>query len=125
MKQDLGQKISDYFNSSLNPLPEETINPYTLFKNYQPGRNKGLRLTTFGWELMKVEFEYYSYQMPSGWRPQNRHFIGLQEHLDWPYYWGHGYLRVFGQEDAMEIRLVNDDVQLWLDGLAQNAFTKK
>jgi len=120
---DLAQRISDYLQdvprSQLWATAEVT--PYTLFKNYQPGRNRGLRLTTLGWELMREEFRHWSYQMPPGWHPRPGHLIGLQDHLDWPYYFGNGYLRVFGEQDAMEIRLVNDDVILWLDGLSRRA----
>ena len=57
--------------------------------------------------------------MPPGWTPKPGHLVGLQDHLDWPYYFGNGYLRIFGEQDAMEIRLVNDDVILWLDGLSR------
>ncbi len=119
---DLAVKISEYF-CQLNPHVEGDvgISPYTLFKNYQPGRNRGLRLTPLGWELMRGNFRYWSYQMPPGWTPNPGHLVGLQEHLDWPYYWGNGYLRIFGEQDAMEIRLVNDDVILWLNGLSRRA----
>lgn len=120
---DLGQRISDYLQEFPRPELWETqeLNPYALFKNYQPGRNRGLRLTAFGWEMLRDKFQYWSYQMPPGWAPRAGHLIGLQEHLDWPYYFGNGYLRIFGEQDAMEIRLVNDDVILWLDGLSRRA----
>lgn len=119
---DLAVKITEYF-VQLNPNTdgEVEISPYTLFKNYQPGRSRGLRLTPLGWELMRGNFRYWSYQMPPGWSPKPGHLVGLQEHLDWPYYFGNGYIRIFGEQDAMEIRLVNDDVILWLDGLSRRA----
>ncbi len=119
---DLAVKITEYF-IQLNPNTdgEVEISPYTLFKNYQPGRSRGLRLTPLGWELMRGNFRYWSYQMPPGWAPKPGHLVGLQEHLDWPYYFGNGYIRIFGEQDAMEIRLVNDDVILWLDGLSRRA----
>lgn len=118
---DLALKIADYLKDQ--PRPElwatAEVTPYTVFKNYQPGRNRGLRLTALGWELMRGNFRYWSYQMPPGWAPKPGHLIGLQEHLDWPYYFGNGYMRIFGEQDAMELRLVNDDVILWLDGLSR------
>lgn len=123
MNTDLGQRICEHLKQF--PLPElwetQELTPYALFKNYQPGRNRGLRLTVMGWELLRDKFQYWSYQMPTGWTPKAGHLIGLQEHLDWPYYFGNGYLRIFGEQDAMEIRLVNDDVILWLDGLSRRA----
>lgn len=120
---DLAVKIVDYLKEQPRPdiWADAEINPYSIFKNYQPGRNRGLRLTQMGWELMRGNFRYWSYQMPSGWAPKPGHLVGLQDHLDWPYYWGHGYLRIFGEQDAMELRLVNDDVVLWLDGLSRRA----
>jgi hypothetical protein len=118
---DLAVRITDYLRGQ--PVPDlwstTEFAPYTLFKNYQPGRNRGLRLTHFGWEMMRGHFRYWSYQMPPGWTPKPGHLVGLQDHLDWPYYFGNGYLRIFGEQDAMEIRLVNDDVILWLDGLSR------
>lgn len=118
---DLAVRLTEYLRGQ--PVPDlwatTEFAPYTLFKNYQPGRNRGLRLTHFGWEMMRGNFRYWSYQMPPGWSPKPGHLIGLQDHLDWPYYFGNGYLRIFGEQDAMEIRLVNDDVILWLDGLSR------
>lgn len=123
MNTDLGQRLAEYFKDSPRSQLWATteVTPYSMFKNYQPGRNRGLRLTAFGWEMMREEFQHWSYQMPPGWHPRAGHLIGLQEHLDWPYYFGNGYLRIFGEQDAMEIRLVNDDVVLWLDGLSRKA----
>jgi len=123
MSQELATKITEYL--AQYPLPhiwENTkITEYTVFKNYQPGKQKGLRLTTFGWELMRPHFRYWSYQCKPGWSPKPGHLIGLEQHLDWPYYHGAGYFRIFGEQDAMEIRLVNDDIILWLDGLSRRA----
>ena len=126
MSQVLAIKISDFL--AKYPLPaiwENTkITPYSIFKNYKPGKHKGLRLTSFGWELMKPHFRYWSFQCPPGWSPKPGHLIGLEQHLDWPYYHGAGYFRIFGEQDAMEIRLVNDDTLLWLDGLSRTALGK-
>jgi hypothetical protein len=123
MKQEIATRITEYL--AQYPIPhiwESTkITPYTVFKNYQPKKQKGLRLTAFGWELMRPHFRYWSYQCPVGWSPKPGHLIGLEKHLDWPYYHGAGYFRIFGENDAMEIRLVNDDIILWLDGLSRRA----
>lgn len=123
MKPDLATRIVEHLNQfPLSPPWENTaITPYSVFKNYQAGRNKGLRLTRFGWALMQPHFRYWSYQCPPGWSPKPGHLIGLEQHLDWPYYHGTGYFRIFGEQDAMEIRLVNDDIVLWLDGLSRRA----
>ena len=119
---DLAEKITEYLlQQNLNLDGTVEVSPYTLFKNYVPGRSRGLRLTPLGWDLMRGNFRYWSYQMTPGWSPKPGHLIGLQDHLDWPYYFGNGYFRVFGEQDAMEIRLVNDDVILWLDGLSRRA----
>lgn len=120
---ELALKLTEY----LSALPRygrwatTEVTPFSLFKNYQPGRNRGLRLTTLGWDLMKDHFRYWSFQVPAGYQPKPGHLIGLQEHIDWPYYFGNGFYRFFGEQDAMEIRLVNDDVVLWLDGLSRRA----
>lgn len=123
MNKALPTRIVEYL--AQHPVPSiwenSKITEYTVFKNYQPGRHKGLRLTQFGWELMRPHFRYWSYQCTPGWSPKPGHLIGLEQHLDWPYYHGAGYFRIFGEQDAMEIRLVNDDVVLWLDGLSRRA----
>jgi len=123
MSQVLAVRITDFLAGF--PVPQEwaitEITPYTIFKNYSPGKTKGLRLTQFGWEMIKPHFRYWTFKLPSGWHPTPGHLLGLQQHVDWPYYHGAGYLRVFGEMDAMEIRLTGDDPVLWLDGLARKA----
>ena len=94
------------------------VTPYSMFKNYQEGRQKGLRLTSFGWHLMRNDFTHYSFQLPAQFRLTAGHLIGLQSHCEWPYYIGAGYLRLFGEADYLEVRLVNNDIVLWLNGLS-------
>ena len=120
---DLALKLADYLKdlNKTKAWAGVEVTAYSLFKNYRPGQIRGLRLTPFGWELMRDHFRYWSYQTPAGWKPKPNHLIGLQHCLDWPYYFGHNYLRLFGEQDAVELRLVNDDVLLWLDGLARRA----
>ena len=55
MSQELALKITEYL--AQYPVPhiwEATkITPYTVFKNYQPGKQKGLRLTAFGFPIKR------------------------------------------------------------------------
>jgi len=125
MSQVLAVRITEYLAGYQVP-PEwdgHTVTPYTVFKNYSPGQTKGLRLTQFGWELIRGHFRYWTFQLPGGWHPTPGHLLGLEFQLEWPYYHSHGFLRVFSEQDAFEIRLTGDPV-LWLDGLARKALAK-
>ena len=123
MSKDLATRITEHLAQlDVPPNWENTkVTQYSIFKNYQPGKTKGLRLTMFGWEMMRPHFQYWSYQLPAGWQPNPGHLIGLEKHLDWPYYHGAGYIRLCGEADQFEIRLVNDDIVLWLNGLSRKA----
>lgn len=117
----LANKLVNYYiekNPRQGMWETTEVTPYSLFKNYTEGKEKGLRLTSFGWNLMRKDFTHYSHQLPTGFRLNAGHLIGLQHHCNWPYYIGAGYLRLFGEADNIEVRLVNNDIVLWLNSLS-------
>ena len=81
-----------------------------IIENYRLLNNKstGVRLTYFGEKLMSKHYDKYRYKLNES--PNNKVYVMLDKHMEWPYYIGKTYVTFFNRDDAAWFRLNNNDL---------------
>ena len=91
---------------------------YIIFKNFTVYENncKGLRLTTLGYNLLKKNFDSYSFSIEKG-TIKNKLKLTLHDKMKWPYYIDNKQLVLFSEDDAMWLKIVSNNVDKFAEGL--------
>lgn len=78
-------------------------------------RTKGLRLSKIGLDLLKYDFDTYTFAIPKEVKVSLKHIKLLEENLQWPYYISQKQLVLLNEEDAVIFKLV-DGYENWING---------
>lgn len=86
-----------------------------VFENYRKVNNMpyGLRLTTFGNNLLSKHYKFYKYSNEE--KIQNKTFIVLDKSMKWPYYLGRQIIVFYNEEDAAWFRLNGQNLNSYID----------
>lgn len=90
------------------------IRPRDLFYNT---RKKGLRLTPAGFNLLKIDFDYYSFPIDKEVKVTANHILELDKNMSWPYYITQKQICLFSEEDSVIFKLV-DGYENWIRNLS-------
>jgi len=77
--------------------------PRQIFYNYQ---RQGLRLTKFGHQLMRQEFDHYEFVIDRDQKITAGDLLRLDRGMQWPYYIHRDILVLYSEDDATIIKLV-------------------
>jgi len=89
------------------------MRPRDIFYNT---KNKGLRLTSLGYQLLKREYEYYPYRLEKEVKVTARHILALDAEMQWPYYLTSKQIVLFSSEDNVIFKLVGG-YENWINSL--------
>ena len=90
------------------------MRPRDIFYNT---KNKGLRLTPLGYQLLKREYQYFSFPIEKGSKVTPRHILALDTEMQWPYYLTPKQIVLFNEEDSVIFKLVGG-YDNWVSGLS-------
>jgi hypothetical protein len=114
-KENFRQSLVDFFNDKgYREMDNAPITERTLFGNWP-----GLRLSSYGYNLMKEEFDRYVFQVPEDTKLSVKNFLSLNRELRSPYFFyskrsnNSHVLVLFNQNDYVHLQLVGD-FKLWL-----------
>ena len=88
-----------------------------IFANYRVlnGTAQGIRLTTFGNNLMSKHYDSYKYEHNGN--VHNKAFILLDKQMNWPYYLGKKIVTFYNENDAAWFRLNGNDINSYVEFL--------
>lgn len=97
---------------SFMALSDEQI-AHRMFLNYRGSR--GLRLTSFGLQIMQNHFKGYEISIPEDEKIQPLHLIFLDGKARMPYYCGDGKIVVYDYMLGVKLRLVDGRLSILME----------
>ena len=89
------------------------MRPRDIFYNT---RKKGLRLTPLGYQILKREYQYFSFPIEKEVKVTARHILALDAEMQWPYYLTSKQIVLFSSEDNVIFKLVGG-YENWINSL--------